>query len=226
MLFLDKRSAPSIGAVATLCLAVAATALGATAARSADCGPAVGKVLVDDTFDTNLNGWDEDKAAVFGKPHLTLSLTGADTDWNYVSSSFDAQNADYCLELKVPSSLTADNVTDAGLVFDFVDDDNKFQMLAYSDGTVLLERESGGKYSSLYEAEKLTPPLVPGATVVLRAMVKDGVITAFVDGVQVKQVRAKMSGAPHGFGVFAERHAAVPNATPITFDRLRVTDVP
>lgn len=227
MLFFDRRRAvPSVQALAALFTAITITALGATAARSADCGPAIGKVLVDDVFTDNLNGWDEDKAAVFGKPHLALELTGSDTDWNYTTSSFDARNADYCLELTVPRSPTADNLTDAGLVFDFVGEDDKFQMLVYSDGSALLERESGGRYSTLYEAEKLVPPLVPGAAVVLRAMVKDGLITAFIDGVQVKQVRAKMSDAPRSFGVYAERHKAVPAATPITFDRLRVTELP
>ena len=126
----------------------------------------------------------------------------------------------------MPTQVSENNQVSAGLIFDYTGEKDYFTLDLFSDGDVILSRTSQGKETQIFTQDTPKPTPAPGAPTVLRATVKDGLIVVSLNGVELKRVRAKMSGTSARFGVTAERDEGVKTDTPVHFDHLRVTEIP
>jgi hypothetical protein len=139
-----------------------------------------------------------------------------------LNRTFAAREGDFCVEAVLPKAAVG---TKTGLIFLANDMSNLYMLQISNDDTIRLWREDGSEWAKL---EELSDPKIkpePGSVVALRVVVKANLITASVNGVAVKKLRAgELPGGNLKFGVHVETEVPVP-APGVTFQfkRYKVT---
>src|SRR5271165_1858284 len=95
-----------------------------TAARAATCDGQKGNVIFEDTFDDESGGWESDRDAKIGGGTYTVHLDPADEVFNVLNGTFNASEANYCVEVVMPPPIAPDNPVYVGLIFWATDYDN------------------------------------------------------------------------------------------------------
>jgi hypothetical protein len=212
-----------LGLAATLLL----LALMQTSAYAANCEGQKGRVIFEDDFTDDSGGWVADRGAnwdaSFGKSELTLHIQGPTVWWVFWNLTFTTSEGDFCVEAVVPKSV-AGIATRSGLIFWAKDVQNFYVLVIGPDGAVALWRKDAGNWGILLDW--LKPKIQPesGSVAALRAVVKANLITASVNGVEVKKLRAQRPDGNLKFGVYADTFKEIP-APGVTFQfkRYKVT---
>jgi hypothetical protein len=124
----------------------------------------------------------------------------------------------------MPKAAAADNTAKTGLLF-LANDFNNFYLLHIaSDHAIQLWRKDGANWGKLADLSDRKIKPEPGSVVALRAVVKANLITASVNGVEVKKQRVQLPGGNLKFGVQVQtdRAVAAPGVT-FQFKRYKVT---
>jgi hypothetical protein len=192
-----------------------------TSAYAASCEGQKGKVIFEDDFADDSGGWPADRVASFGKSGLTLHIQDPTEARFLLNQTFAAAVGDFCVEAVLPK---ADIIIKTSLVFLANDWDNLYSLDIGSNNTVQLWRRDGGSWVKLSDMsdEKVKPE--PESVIALRAVAKANLITASVNGIEMKKLRAQLPGGNPKFGVFVQTDKPVP-APGVTFQfkRYKVT---
>jgi hypothetical protein len=196
-----------------------------TSAYAASCEGQKGKVIFEDDFADDSGGWPAYRGAgadaKFGKSGLALHIQDPTKSWALQNQTFAAAEGDFCMEAVLPK---ADMNIRTGLIFLRNDTDNMYALDIDSNNAIQLWRKEGGSWVKLSDMsdEKVKPE--PESVIALRVVAKANLITASVNGVEMKKLRAQLPGGNPKFGYSVETDKPVP-APGVTFQfkRYKVT---
>src|SRR5262245_11770224 len=196
-------------------------------AYAARCEGQEGRIIFEDDFTDDAGGWVADRGptwdADFGKSGLSLHVQSPTTWWVFSNLTFTTSEGDFCVEAVIPKTA-AGTSPGSGLVFWAKDVQNFYALLIGPDGAVALWRKDAGNWGILLDWLKPKVKPEPGSVAALRAVVKANLITASVNGVEVKKLRAQRPEGNLKFGVYIYTVKEVP-APGVTFQfkRYKVT---
>jgi hypothetical protein len=193
-------------------------------ARAATCDGQKGKVIYEDTFADDSGGWTVDTDLKVGGGTYAVHLDPKYTTWTDLNSTFDASEADYCVEAVMPKSVAPDNAVSIGLVFWATDYDNKYVMQMDSTPQAALWRTTNGKWTQI--GDLTNPTLKPevGSVMAIRVVAANNLIAPSVNGVELKKIRAKMPSGTLKFGLYVQTDKDNPGLD-LTVKRVKVTEV-
>jgi hypothetical protein len=197
-------------------LALGAAIVFTTAAFA--CDGQKGNVVFEDNFADDTGGWSFDDYFV-SKPPGAFIQDPANNSGGYASSilnnTFTAGQADYCSEMTFPKD-TATVDARIGLAFFAKDHSNYTIINAFSDGTIVLNKLVNNSWTRLFTA-KVDGVMKMGETDVnsLRVVIKNGLLTAIVNGKKIKSIKMQIPSDNLMFGFYSEY--ANPSATPVQF---------
>lgn len=191
---------------------VAITASAVIGSAALACPGQIGKVMFEDTFSDDSGGWvlgsgPPDYEIKDGSLLMRPNPRGADEknlSLRATNVTFPMRDADYCVEFNLPKH--PGNNIGVGLVFFGQDQDSYFNWMAFTDGSASLYKRASGKWNELFNDKK--PPtgvkLEPDSLNSLRVLAKDNKLTLFLNGSQVKVIRAQTPSGELHFGVYAQ----------------------
>ena len=208
-----------------------------TSAHAGNCDGQKGSVIFEDHFADDTGGWVHEAgpnwSAGFGKSGLTLHIHDPATSFKFLNLTFAAAEGDFCVEALMPKPPSADTVARAGLVFLANDFANFYVLMVGGDVPTIpnlqqsmigLMRLDDGNWGTLGSWSEPKIKLDPESVVTLRAVVKAKLITASVNGVELKKVQFPGGGSNLKFGIYVETSKPV-SAPGISFQfkRYKVT---
>jgi hypothetical protein len=201
-----------------------------TSGYAANCEGQKGKVIFEDDFTDDSGGWTTDRGpnwdATFGKSGLTLHIQQPAQVWNFWNLSFAATEGDFCAEAVVPKPATADIIASTSMNFlaSLVDSkmNSSSALQISSNGAITLWRFDGGNWGKLADLSDPKIKLEPESVVAIRAVVKANLITASVDGIELKKMRVQVPGGKFGVGIETGKPVPAPGVA-FQFKRYKVT---
>lgn len=200
--------------------------LASASAHAGDCSAQTGKTIFEDTFKDDSGGFEQDDQAKFGVPGLRMTLAKTEDGWPYVNNGFNATNGDYCAVAIMPAAVAADNLAAVGITLFYVDDENMVAIYVYSDNTVQVERRAKGDSDLVLSEQNTAIMSSAGAPVSVRAVVEDGAITPYVNGVAFKKIRVQVPDGADRFGLYVALDKVANKEVPFEFNSFRVTALP
>ena len=189
------------------------------------CPGQVGNVIFEDKFEDDSGGWDLTPPNLIIKPpEMVITF---DDKVKAISSqvlTFNATDADYCVEALLPKSLAPDNLYYLAVEFWGTDYSNFFQLSLSSAGQLSFYKRSLGTWTTIFSSLPVTsfnPD--PTAVTSLRVVAKENKLTLYVNGTQVKVIRAQ---APQGnlrFGTYGQVDKIAEGLGPIRVKSFKVT---
>lgn len=201
----------------------------AGAALAASCDDQRGAVIFEDNFTDDSGGWGQidQPNQKFGGGAWSLHLDPKFGNWGIVNTTFNAQDADYCMEVVVPKSIAPGNAVDLELLFWATDFDNFYAAGIESDGHAGLWRKAAGQWQTVADLADPGVKFAPGSIAAIRVQAITNLIVFSVNGVEVKRVRAQMPRGQLKFGVYFEtQRENPPPGISVTIKRFRVTAGP
>ena len=165
------------------------------------CDDQKGKVIFEDTFADDTGGWDSDVDASFSGSKLALHLQPKFETWTYYNSTFNASEADYCVEAILPQSVAPDNSVALGIVFWGTDLNNLFLFQILSDAKIQLYKRSAGTWQLIADLSNPDVKPAPGSIVTIRVQAMGNVIAPSINGVALRKTRAQMPTGNLKFGL-------------------------
>ena len=188
-------------------LFAAATAFALCAPAAFACEGQTGKVIFEDKFTDDSGGWAlaaPDTEIKNGSLFLRPNARGVDqktTSSIAINVTFPTGDGDYCMEVVLPKQVAPDNNVGAGLQF-WISDGSRFSFSIWTDKSTWLNKLSGVEANRIfYEKQNAAIKLEPNAVNVLRVVAKENRLTLFINGSQVKVIRALMPTGELHFGV-------------------------
>ena len=168
--------------------------------RAATCDGQKGKVIFEDTFDDDSGGWESDSNAKIGGGTYTAHLQPERVIFNELNGTFNASEADYCVEVVMPPPIAPDNPVHVGIIFWATDYGNFYLVNLRPDGRSLLYRRMDQKWTRI--ADLTDPSVKPdvGSVVAIRVHAAGNLITPSINGVDLKKIRAQMPSGTLKFG--------------------------
>jgi hypothetical protein len=190
-------------------LFVAATAFALVAPAAFSCEGQTGKVIFEDKFTDESGGLilaAPDTEIKNGSLFLRPNARGVDqktTAAAVINVTFPAGDGDYCMEVVLPKQIAPDNDVAAGMQF-WISDATSFSFVIWTDKSTGLSKLSGDKANSIFhEKQNAAIKLEPNAVNFLRVVAKENKLTLFINGSQVKVIRALMPTGELHFAVIA-----------------------
>lgn len=168
------------------------------------CPGQTGKAIFTDDFSDDSGGWDLDSNVAVTSGALNLTSDSKTKTDGSLNSTFNATDGDYCLVFTFPTTAPDSGEEDyVSLMFLASDYKNRYQFSVGTSGEAWISRAQNNNWTTLMPATKVAAiKAEPGSENTLRAVVKDGKITFFVNGAQVKALRAQISDTSNKFGFF------------------------
>jgi hypothetical protein len=189
------------------------------------CDGQVGKVVFDDTFADDSGGWElTPPQATIKPPDFVLALDSKYINMSSQNITFRATEGDFCLEAVLPPSIAPDNAIYVGLEFWGKDYQNYMLIQLSSTGKLSLYRKASGNWSTVYEVENAPGfKADPDAVNAIRVAVKDGRITSFLNGSQIKVTRAQTPEGELRFGLYGQYDKVVDSIPVLRVKSYKVT---
>jgi len=189
------------------------------------CTGQVGASIFQDTFADDSGGWNEDPPIDSVQPPAFVFALG---QYNFVGSlnqTFNATDGDYCMDVVLPPPISANNVMGAGIMFWATDYANFWAAILGDDGSVLLFRQVGGVWSNaIFNVQNAAGfNSAASATNSLRVTALNGVITVYLNGNQLRSVKAQAQAPNLSFGILVEDQATAANVPPVNVTGYSVT---
>lgn len=190
------------------------------------CTGQVGAVIFQDSFADDSGGWDvAPPEATVVPPAFIFALDAKVSNVSAHNLTFNATDGDYCMDFVLPPPIAPNNQIYAGLEFWATDYGNFMMAQLGSDASFGLYKLASGKWTTIAGIQN-----VPGfnsgsnATNSLRVTALSGTITMYLNGTQVKVIRAQEPTNPAlQFGMYAQDTTAVDNAPKIQITNYSVT---
>jgi hypothetical protein len=179
---------------------------GSSVARSAGCDDHKGKLIFEDSFTNDTGGWTKDpdaKTTISGGTYA-IHVDPQYTSWRNLNGTFNASDADYCMEVVMPKAVAPDNPVWVGLAFWATDRDNFFEVDLNSSGEASFGRTTAGKWSMIASLTDPGVKLDPGSVAAIRVLAAGGLISPSINGIALKEIRAQMPSGPLKFGIFIQ----------------------
>ncbi len=197
------------------------------------CPGQQGKVIFEDTFADDSGGWvgvtAPDIIIKDGAMSMHPNARGMQETSLSVSSlngTFPAGDGDYCVEFILPKSVAPDNDVGVSLIFHAQDTKNYLKWGVWTNGAVDLKKLAANKWIDLFST--VTPPVPvktgPDAVNSLRVVAKGDKITLYLNGSQVKTVRAALPAGELRFGLIAAVDKASDQNPVVTVKSFKVTE--
>jgi len=197
-----------------------------TWAPSWACTGQVGAAIFQDTFADDTGGWTLDPPDATIKPPVFLISGDANDPAAFsLNQTFNATDGDYCMDFVLPAAIAANNQMYTGILFRATDSNNLLAASVGSNGSVSLNKETSGNLSTLFSVQK-SPAFVSTANALnsLRVTALSGVITVYLNGTQIKSIRAQEPTNPAlSFGIFGGSDTAVANPPQVQIKSYSVT---
>jgi hypothetical protein len=193
------------------------------------CEGQVGKVVFEDNFADDSGGWGlaKDYATIKNNTLVMRPNLGAKDNtavWFSWVAGFSAVDGDYCAELVLPPAPTPDNSVGAGVIFWLKDNNNKYTFNIFTNKSLGIYRMIDGKWSNLYaDQNNVAIKTEKDAVNTLRIVAKEGKLTLFVNGVQVKAIRAQAPEGESHFGIWAQVEKPTDADTAVVVKSFKVT---
>jgi hypothetical protein len=196
------------------------------------CPGQVGSVIFQDNFADDSGGWGSVVApdAEFKGGALLLhpnprGPTETITTFMISNLMFTAGNADYCTEFVLPKAPADDNPVSAGLVFWKTGPLDEFAFYVYTTKSGRLSKLAANVWTDVFSAyQNITAVKVePDAVNSLRVLAKDGKLTLFVNGSQIKVIQAPQPTTALPFGIYASVDKATDTNPTVKFTSFSVT---
>jgi hypothetical protein len=180
-------------------------------------------VVFEDTFKDDLGGWEEDKNIKIGGGSMQVTLTQAANSNKELNTSFLVKDADICVEGTFPQDTTGS--PGFGIMFWAVDYRNFYMFQVSMAGKAYLFRYATDRWVTIYSVDTPLVKKEAGATNMIRVTFKDQVISTYVNGTKVRDIRGQKPRDETAFGVYAEvTKEGVASASPVmTFKNFKVT---
>ena len=181
-----------------------------------------GKTLIfEDKFQDDLGGWDKEPAMKIEDGSMVLRPTGSNGSLSELNTAFLATDVDVCAEVVLPREFPETGPT-AGLLFWAVDYSNMYLSVVSLKGQAFLYRRSNQKWFKIWDQEAPRAKQGPGASNLLRVVAKGNLVTVFVNGEKVREVRVQAPSGETRFGTYVERDKPVEGQT-FAFKNFKVT---
>jgi len=169
------------------------------------CPGQTGKIIFSDDFSDDSGGWDLDANVTVQQGAMQIKTDPKVTTDGTLNSSFNAFEADYCAEFSFPPEpAESNNNDDVGIYLLGTDYKNKFALTIDSAGQAWINRTVNGDNAFLMPVTKEPSiKISPGAVNALRVVFKDQKLTFFINGEQIKVVRASVPDTANRFGLWA-----------------------
>jgi hypothetical protein len=169
------------------------------------CPGQTGKVIFSDDFSDDSGGWDLDPHTGIVSGALQITADPKTQSDGALNSTFNATTGDYCGVIAFPALPPEDNNEDyAALVFLSSDYNNQYRLTVDTTGQARIDRKAKGNWQNLTSLAKVPSIKTdPGSENTLRVVVKDDKLTFFVNGTQIKVLRAQVTDDTNKFGFFA-----------------------
>jgi hypothetical protein len=182
---------------------IALSLLGASSAFACE-----GKtVIFEDKFEDDLGGWDVDKAITFEKSGMNMKVPNDATSYRELNNAFFIKDADICLEAPWPTTPPDAN-PGVGIVFWAADYANLFLYQAQINGNVGLYRYVNKNWVTVSSQDAPTLKKNSGDSNLLRITLKGNLVSMYVNGTKLKDIRAQAPTTDARFGVYAQRSKA------------------
>jgi hypothetical protein len=150
-----------------------------------------------------------------------------DTGIASLNLTFQATDGDYCLETIFPPTTAASGGKGIGIIVYATDYRNFLEPELGSDGSIAMYSRRSGNWSTIFNVPA-GPAFKadPGAVNALRVVVKNGTLTTFLNGTQIRAVRAQVPTGNLSFGLdgeFLDSNKAVDGSPPIQVKSFKVT---
>ena len=189
------------------------------------CTGQVGTVIFQDKFTDDSGGWDEypPQSAVV-PPAFVFTLDANNASATSQNLTFNATDGDYCMDFILPPAIAADNQMYVAMVFWAADYNNNMQVLVASNSSVTLGKLTSGTWTAISTVQN-APAFNSKANAVnsLRVTALASTITVYLNGTQIKTVRAQEPTNPSRFGIYVQDDTAVANAPPVKITGYTVT---
>lgn len=186
------------------------------------CDDQAGQVIFEDSFPDDTGGWEIFESGRVVPPEYVLSMpSGLTSNWVF-NQTFNATDGDYCMQFKMPAAVAPDNGVGIGLVALGSDTDNFFLFQVFTGGTCGLYKKVKKVWTTVWSVKECGLKVEPDALNTLRLTVKDGKITAFANGAQVKAVRAQIPTDPLKFGFYSQLDAKTDKTVDVKITKFRV----
>jgi hypothetical protein len=189
------------------------------------CDGQPGSLVYEDTFADDSGGWDETPPSSLVKPPayvFTLDATTGSVAAQVLT--FHTTDGDFCMQIALPKPTTPDNTPAAGIEFWAVDYSNLMLAQLTGLGNVSLFSRTSGTWQALFSvnnAPGFKPD--PGAVNDLRVNAVGGKIAVYLNGTQIKVIRAQIPTGMLRFGMFASWVKSADGSPPITVTSYKVT---
>jgi hypothetical protein len=196
------------------------------------CPGQVGKVIFQDTFADDSGGWGgvtaPDAEYKGGALLLHPNPRGAsETNTNLMINNlmFTAGNADYCAEFVFPKPPSDTNPVCAGLTFWQTDLQNELAFFICTNQSAFMSKLTNNAWKDVYAEYKTVTSVKtdPNAVNSVRVLAKDGKLTLFVNGKQVKAIQTPQPTSPLPFGLYTSVDNATDANPTVKFTSLGVT---
>jgi hypothetical protein len=187
-------------------LFAAATALALCAPAAFACEGQTGKVIFEDKFTDDSGGWQlsaPDAEIKDGSLLLRPNARGVDEKnlaVQVINLTFPAGDGDYCMEVILPKQVAPDNPVGAAMHF-WISDAGKFSLKISTNKVARLSKFSLGNWNVIFFDQNAAIKLEPNAVNSLRVVAKENRLTLFINGSQVKVIRALMPAGELHFGI-------------------------
>jgi hypothetical protein len=189
------------------------------------CTGQVGTAIFQDKFTDDSGGWDESPPLnVVVPPAFVFTLDANDTGVASQNLTFNATDGDYCMDFILPPAISANNQMYAGLEFWAADYNNNMQVFVASNGSVTLGKQTSGNWAVISSVPNAPFNSTTNAVNSLRVTALAGTITVYLNGTQLKTVRAQEPTNPSlKFGIYVQNDTAVANVPPVKITGFSVT---
>jgi len=192
-----------------LCVLFATTAIA--------CPGQTGKVIFEDNFADDSGGWklappwaEIKDGALLLRPDPKGADEAGDPVVELDNITFSAGEADYCVEFIFPKSFAPDNNVVLSILF-LNDLKSVFKLSGSADKTVFLSRWTSTQkvWDRIFTQDNAPTKVGPGDVNSLRVVAKGGKLALFLNGQQLKAIRAQTPEGDLRFGLRAEveRHS-------------------
>lgn len=182
------------------------------------------EVQFEDQFEDTLGGWDRSDERKVADGRFTLTVEG-NQGWTSLNRAFVFEEVDTCIETIWPT----DDVPESGAgVIIWAKDYNNFYLLeVFNTGKYGVYRKVLGSWATLQDPTELPGVRTEkGTNNTIRVQTKGNTAAMFVNGEKVVEFRGQPPKPAWHVGVYAECMTQECKTTAISFDNVKVTDVP
>jgi hypothetical protein len=181
------------------------------------------KVIFEDPFKDDSYGWDVRQTVNIGNSVMKITIPPENNANVMLNSAFFVSDADICAE----GQMLSQPASEFGVMFWAADYTNNYAFTIGGSGNAYLARYVAPKWNNIFTQDVPKIKREPGANNQVRVVIKGNLISTFVNGAKVRDIRGQTPGDQSKFGIYVQidRPANAPVARTYTVNSFKVTSV-